>query len=498
MSDPVDDAYALVGQGRAAEALPLIEPAARRAGATHAELAAHAEVLRALGRKEEALEVYRRALAIAPQSPIAEHNLASVLADLSLYPEAEAAARRAFAKGLNAAETWLVLAHALEAQGRLDEAEAAYGEVLRRRPEMLRAQRDLAQLIWMRTGDADASAANLMALHRADPANPMVAAQLATVLRFAGKLETAYEIVISSLARTTGSRLELELVGASLAAQLKESVAASRHAEEALRIAPEDARAVIAAADGHLGLGRPGPAARLAESLLERDPADQAALSRLATAWRLMDHPRYGELYDYGAMVRGYRLTTPQGWPTLDAYLAELAQALRAAHLVTGEPFDQSLRGGSQTHTDLSRMEAPAVKALFQAIEGPIREHMEALGPGEDALRRRGTGAYRVQGAWSVRLRPEGFHVNHIHQNGWLSSALHVELPPAVADEGRREGWLKFGEPGIATQPALPPEHFVRPEPGRLVLFPSYMWHGTQPFGGEQDRLTVAFDVVPA
>jgi len=30
------------------------------------------------------------------------------------------------------------------------------------------------------------------------------------------------------------------------------------------------------------------------------------------------------------------------------------------------------------------------------------------------------------------------------------------------------------------------------------VLFPSYMWHGTQPFGGEQDRLTVAFDIVPA
>ena len=34
---------------------------------------------------------------------------------------------------------------------------------------------------------------------------------------------------------------------------------------------------------------------------------------------------------------------------------------------------------------------------------------------------------------------------------------------------------------------------------GLLVLFPSWMWHGTVPFsGGEQDRrLTIAFDVVP-
>jgi hypothetical protein len=97
-----------------------------------------------------------------------------------------------------------------------------------------------------------------------------------------------------------------------------------------------------------------------------------------------------------------------------------------------------------------------------------------------------------------VRLRPHGFHINHVHQLGWLSSACHIELPAAVEQSEDRQGWLKFGEPGVATQPALPPEHFVKPEPGRLVLFPSYMWHGTVPFEGDQDRLTVAFDVIPA
>jgi hypothetical protein len=29
------------------------------------------------------------------------------------------------------------------------------------------------------------------------------------------------------------------------------------------------------------------------------------------------------------------------------------------------------------------------------------------------------------------------------------------------------------------------------------VLFPSYVWHGTVPFAGDQPRLTVAFDAVP-
>ena len=37
----------------------------------------------------------------------------------------------------------------------------------------------------------------------------------------------------------------------------------------------------------------------------------------------------------------------------------------------------------------------------------------------------------------------------------------------------------------------------MRPKPGRLALFPSYMWHGTVPFTTDESRLTIAFDAVP-
>ena len=39
-------------------------------------------------------------------------------------------------------------------------------------------------------------------------------------------------------------------------------------------------------------------------------------------------------------------------------------------------------------------------------------------------------------------------------------------------------------------------EHHLAPAPGMLVLFPSYLWHGTEPFSAESTRLTCAFDVV--
>jgi uncharacterized protein (TIGR02466 family) len=96
-------------------------------------------------------------------------------------------------------------------------------------------------------------------------------------------------------------------------------------------------------------------------------------------------------------------------------------------------------------------------------------------------------------GAWSVRLTSGGFHANHVHPAGWISSALYVALPP---DLGKEEaGFLTLGDPRAPTFDVdVPAFRTIEPKPGRLALFPSYMWHGTKPFG-EGERLTVAFDV---
>jgi hypothetical protein len=138
--------------------------------------------------------------------------------------------------------------------------------------------------------------------------------------------------------------------------------------------------------------------------------------------------------------------------------------------------------------------EHPALRALPAALDGPIRAYIDDLGDGEDPLRIRKGRGFAFQGMWSVRLRPGGFHIDHVHPMGWISSALHIR----TVDRPGREGWLRFGQPGVATEPPLEAEFEVQPVAGRLVLFPAYMWHGTHPFQGEAKRLTVAFDVVPA
>jgi hypothetical protein len=72
-----------------------------------------------------------------------------------------------------------------------------------------------------------------------------------------------------------------------------------------------------------------------------------------------------------------------------------------------------------------------------------------------------------------------------------------VTVPEATNDPGTRSGWIKFGEPSLELPLKNPIRRAVQPVPGRLVLFPSYMWHGTIPLQANSPRTTIAFDVTP-
>ena len=116
--------------------------------------------------------------------------------------------------------------------------------------------------------------------------------------------------------------------------------------------------------------------------------------------------------------------------------------------------------------------------------------------PDHPLLRRR-LHQFDYAASWSARLYDCGFHTNHVHSKGWISSAYYVALPDAVDKPGANEGWIKFGEPNFECGLKDPVRREVQPRVGRLVLFPSYTWHGTVPFHSQQSRTTVAFDVVP-
>lgn len=490
-------AKVMLAQQRAQDAMILIDDLGTRIQLAPPLLLLRAQALLALGNHADAAVAFQHTLDAAPTLGAAEFGLAVALAGCAQPAAAESAARRAIAKGASDPETHFVLARSLLALGRLDEAEDTFRGAVALAPGYVAAQTNLMELIWMRTGDVDAAARELdAALSRAPDAVALHAVK-ARLLEAADDPEGALAELDAGLARDEHN-VDLHIAVSQIALKC-DAERALAHAERARALVADNPLTITLYGNALLASGRPKQAQTFASRLLAIDPDDGLGIAMRATAWRMLEDPHYQELADYGQFVRPGLIDTPEGWPDLAAYLDDLAKELLQRRILYTHPVGQSLRHGAQTDLVPDQSTTPAIRAFTQAIDGPIGRYMQAIGHGTDVLRRRNTGRYRIEGMWSVNLRPGGYHFNHFHPDGWLSSACYISIPPAVTSKGR-EGWLQFGEPAFPTRPPLAPEYFVRPEPGLLVLFPSWMWHGTVPFSGdEQDfRLTIAFDVVPA
>lgn len=234
------------------------------------------------------------------------------------------------------------------------------------------------------------------------------------------------------------------------------------------------------------------------EPLRRAEPLNQEWICYETMALRQLSHPRYHELCDFDLMVRPYQLSAPNGYANIVEFNEALADSLRRLHVLEAHPLDQSVRGGSQTSRSLIHVDDPIIKQFLRILDDPIRAYLDAMGPPDPdhPWSGRKTGGYRLTGAWSVKLKPGGYHINHVHPAGWISGPYYVKVPDIVSHGDGQQGWVTFGEPRWPT-PGCTVEKIVQPKPGLQVLFPSYFWHGTIPFS-EGERMTAPLDAAPA
>jgi uncharacterized protein (TIGR02466 family) len=278
-----------------------------------------------------------------------------------------------------------------------------------------------------------------------------------------------------------------------------DSQAALHHFRRAVELAPDDAAS-------HRDLARlllmldDIPAAQAAvQAALNLAPSDQEAIAYLGLCWRLGGNEHESALNDYQNLVRTYRIPVPPGYADISEFNHALSRELDALHGGTVHPSDQTLRSGTQTHGDLFAGELSTVRLLRESIERCVADYIDAMEAApEHPLTSRKSRAFRFAASWSCRLRQQGFHTNHVHPKGWISSCYYVALPDAVHSAQGQQGWIRFGESNLRLGEREHIGRAVQPEEGLLVLFPSYMFHGTVPFESDEARTTVAFDVVPA
>lgn len=156
----------------------------------HAESLHLLAVVRArLGRRDEAIDLLRRAIAIE-NNPALHNELGAILKETGRAEEAIAEFRQAIALKANYADAHNNLGNALKAVGRLGEATAAYQDAIRFSPDHAEAHNNLGNAM-MASGRMDEAIAAYRRAIALFPRMPKVHSNLGNALKEQGRLDEA-------------------------------------------------------------------------------------------------------------------------------------------------------------------------------------------------------------------------------------------------------------------------------------------------------------------
>lgn len=260
-----------------------------------------------------------------------------------------------------------------------------------------------------------------------------------------------------------------------------------------------DSVSIAALAQCLLASGKAENARQIAEAHLASHPGDTHVLviqSLILEA--LGDRESVRRLVDFDNFLWQRKIDPPDGFETLDGFNAALAEHVLSHPSLTLSPPRNATRDGYHSGELFEEPMGP-FGAYQTVLEAAVTDYMAALPKDPEHPFIAGAPSDWWLNAWAIVLDGPGHQISHAHNTAWLSGVYYVQLPDVVESGNDKEGWIEFGPPPPDFPVALDPETvFVKPEPGKLVLFPGYMFHQTVPTGVSDRRISVAFNMIPA
>lgn len=458
---------ALIGGGRPAEALPLLEEAARLLPNDAPALATLGRAHYALGRYRAALAAFEQAQALAPEDTDVLNSLAATRLKRGETAAAVEAAREAVRRKPDSPRLQQTLAAALSwtfERASLEEGLHWAEQVLSARPQHADAHHT-ASILRRRLGDLPGAIAHARQALGLVPGHPDYALALGEALEQAARpaeAEAVFDQALAAQPEQADLRRQRGIV------RLQGGKAASEDLQAAVRLSPGDQRAIA-----HLGVAL-------------------AASGELGNAQALVGLDRH---------IHAFTPPPAEGFADAETFRRQLAEDIRRHSQQRWEPVGLAARQGYLSG-DLLADRTPAIIGLERMLRQTIDAFIAGLrADSDDAfLRSIPRPPYRMH-VWATRVAEGGNIDTHIHEDSWLSGAYYVELPPVLGEEAGDEyaGWIEFGRP-FRHLPPWPETALrrIRPEVGTLLLFPSYLFHRTLPFRGVGERISISFDLAAA
>ena len=446
---------------------------------------------------DHSLRLLRRAVEATDSDPEPPAELGLSYLAAGYLQLAEAAFRKALARDPDSRKALANLGALLQFRGHNQASIDCHRRVLALSPDDLEVRCNLANTL-VEAGRGDEALAECDTALSIAPGSPEVLVTRGAVLCGLERYADAIPVLEASLA--TGPD-DMALINLGLACQrLGRTTDALAALATAVRINGDNARAVADLTTLLSAEGRGGEALALSAGFLSRHPGERLVLAARAVALRdagLASEAR--ELIDLERLVHVGELSLPRGFASLAAFNAELVAEVFADPSLLANPASKSTRGGSQTG-EFNADQSPLLVTLRDALDAKLRAVIatwQTSGYANHPAMAWATEHWTLR-VWATVLGAGGVQLPHIHPLGWLSGVYYVQVPSGLAAERGDAGALEFGQlPALVSHTQEPERRIVAPAPGRLVIFPSYFHHRTLPFASGEQRISIAFDVMP-
>ena len=475
--------------------------------------------LRALGRLNEAVASFNQAVTLKPDYAEAHSNLGTTLKELGRFNESESSHIRAITLNSDSAGAHYNLGTTLQGLGRLEEAKASYIQAITLNPEFVEALNNLGNILQElgRFDEAESICRRAITLESDYAA---VHNNLANTLQKMGRLEEAEVSCRQAIVLSPGFAEFHSNLG-NILQELGMLDKAEASYTQAVALRPDFAEA-------HFNLGILLFARRqynLAAKKFELSDNHQSESYAIQCLYLLDMETIFYEKFDllvnqgeinavigslgirsefkYGIKKSNPFCNDPLKYVVntdLNAlYDFENIFVKTARDILKSNSVSYKAQGlltnGIQTAGNIFVQGKVPKTEIESIIHAEIEKYRIHFKDSEEGFIKSWPTSYEIKG-WLVCMQSGGKLAPHMHENGWISGSVYINVPPkSKTDSGNIVLCLSDEEHALGAEQTK--QRIIDVVTGSLCLFPSSLHHYTVPFEEKEDRIVLAFDVIP-
>ena len=188
-------------------------------------------------------------------------------------------------------------------------------------------------------------------------------------------------------------------------------------------------------------------------------------------------------LYQPGTLIQEIQYLS-----TNDTILDNIAKEITENASLIHDRANKPTRGGQQTH-ELLLDPSRTIGQVYEKIKAILIDYGTQL---PTAIRIDPNKKYGLSG-WAVSLQSGGYQLRHTHPEAVVSAVLYITIPEEIEQASDESGCLYFSKRRADQQ-----NHAIKikPAPGKLVMFPSFLPHETTPFEAISERICIACNLI--